>query len=233
MTTEEFKLEFNTYFNNIASNQAPGYNDFEISEFLTMAYEQIVAELYENNYSGFEKTESIRKSLDALLRRYTITDMVKQTDNKFDTNEYKCRIFNSDILYVVMEWAVIGKPVLQDSETTYPNKKTVEVIPIKYDDFLRTHKNPFRGVSKKRVIRIDSKDDTALLHSDKAYDVLEYNFEYIKKPLPIIIGNPDFADLTINGYSCGENIECELDASVHRAILLRAVQLAKAAWQSK
>jgi len=233
MTTEEFKLGFNTYFNNIASNQAPGYNDFEISEFLTMAYEQIVAELYENNYSGFEKTESVRKSLDALLRRYTITDMVRQTDNKFDTNEYKCHIIDSDILYVVMEWAVIGKPVKKGSEITYPNKKTVEVIPIKYDDFLRTHKNPFRGVSKRRVIRIDSKDDTALLHSDKAYDVLEYNFEYIKKPLPIIIGNPDFADLTINGYSCGENIECELDASVHRAILLRAVQLAKAAWQSK
>jgi len=234
MNTGEFKLEFNTYYNNVTSNQAPGYNDFEISEFLTLAYEQIVSELYENSVSGFEKTESARKSLDALLRRYTMDEVVKQDDNLFDTNEFKCHTYSDDVYRVVMEWAVIGKPVIGPNGTiVYPQQKTVEVIPIKYDDFLRTHKNPFRGVSKKRVIRVDSKDNTPILHSDKEYDVIKYSFEYIKRPLPIIIGNNDFADLTINGYSCGEDIECELDSSTHRMILLRAVQLAKAAWQSK
>ena len=235
MTTEEFRTEFNTYYNNVTSNQAPGYNDFEISEFLTLAYEQIVNELYENSYSGFEKTEEMRKSLDALLRRYTIVDMTKQTDNRFDTNEFKCKTYSDDILYVVMEWAVIGKPVIdpETNEKTYEDKRTVEVIPTKYDYFLRTYKNPFRGVSKKRAIRVDAKDNTAIIHCDKAYDVIEYNFEYLKKPLPIIIGNQDFAGLTINGYPAEVSIECELDESMHRPILLRAVQLAKSAWQSK
>jgi hypothetical protein len=242
MNTGEFKLEFNTYYNNVTSNQAPGYNDFEISEFLTLAYEQIVSELYENSVSGFEKTESARKSLDALLRQYVIRDVFKDPDNRFETNEFKCRTYRDEVLYVVMEWAVIGKPILdnngdpvlnEDDEPTYDDVHTVEVIPCKYDYFLRTYKNPFRGVSKKRALRIDSKDNTAIIHTDKDYEVIEYNFEYIKKPLPIIIGNPDFEDLTINGYHCGEDIECECDESIHRMILLRAVQLAKAAWQSK
>lgn len=229
MTNDELKLEFNTYYNNITSNQAPGVNDYEMSQFFTLAEEQIVSELYENNYIGFEKTESLRKSLDSLLRTYVIeeNDIIKQDDNLFDTNEFKCSTYYSGVLYVVMEWAKIGKT------TDHSKVKTVEVIPIKYDDFLRTHKNPFRGVSKKRVIRLDNKDDTTILHSDKGYDVLEYRFEYLKKPNPIILGNPDFEGYTINGFDCSVDVPCELDSSLHRIILLRAVQLAKAAWQSK
>ena len=176
MNTGEFKLEFNTYYNNVTSNQAPGYNDFEISEFLTLAYEQIVSELYENSVSGFEKTESARKSLDALLRQYVITDVFKDADNRFETNEFKCRTYRDEVLYVVMEWAVVGKPIYDSGTgeiTDYEDRHTVEVIPCKYDYFLRTYKNPFRGVSKKRALRIDSKDNTAIIHTDKDYDIIE------------------------------------------------------------
>ena len=236
MTNEEFKLEFNTYFNNITSNQAPGVNDYEISQFLTLAEEQIVSELYESRYSGFEKTEELRKSLDALLQQYTIDVSESDIDetNIFETKAYKLNFYYEDVLYVVMEWAKIGIPETNEQqETTYSKERTVEVIPIKYDDFLRTYKNSFRGVSKKRVIRLDASDNRVILHSPKGWDLEEYNFQFIKKPKPIIIGNSDFTGLTINGYDAGEDVECELDSSIHRPILLRAVQLAKAAWQSK
>ena len=226
MTNQEFKLEFNTYYNNVTSNKAPGYNDFEISQILTLAEEQIVAELYENAYSGFEKTENVRKSLDALLREKSFTP-TPDNDNIFPTDAYNVDISDKDdVMYIVMEWAKLRK----DFATT---GKTVEVIPIKYDDFLRTYKNPFRGVSKKRVIRLDTENNKVKLHAKSGYNIDEYHIEYIKKPDPIIIGNSDFATLTINGKPCGTDVPCELDSSVHRAILLRAVQLAKAAWQSK
>ena len=229
MTNTELKLEFNTYYNNIASDLAPGLNDFEISQFLTLAEEQIVEELYENKYSGFEKTENLRKSLDALLCRYTIplSDSDKEDVNIFDTEAYECNFLYETVMYVVMEWAKIAKHNTENAD------RTVEVIPIKYDDFLRTYKNPFRGVSKKRVIRLDQNDNSIILHAKKGWDIKEYNFEFLRKPKPIIIGNSEFTGYTINGIDAGTDVPCELDSTLHRPILLRAVQLAKAAWQSK
>lgn len=230
MTTSEFKLEFRTYYNNITSNQAPGVNDYEISQFLTLAEEQIVTEIYEGRYDGFEKSESNRRYLDALLVRWSLNPNINTSTNKFDayTKEYNGTLEKQDdptrVLFIVMEWAVIRKN----------NKsKTVDVIPIKYDDFLRTYKNPFRGVSSKRVLRLDDGNDKVQLHCDKDWSIDSYNVEFIKKPKPIIIGNDDFAGLTINGCPVETSVECELDESLHRSILLRAVQLAKAAWQSK
>lgn len=225
MTTSEFKLEFRTYYNNITSNQAPGVNDYEISQFLTLAEEQIVAELYDGRYDGFEHTESLRKSLDALLKEVKLFP-APDSKNIFETDAFDVNDLPDDLLYVVMEWASLRK----DFSTV---KKTVEVIPIKYDDFLRTYKNPFRGVSGKRILRVDTSDGKVKLHAQKGSNIDEYHIEYLRKPKPIIIGNADFEGLTINEYPAETSVECELDSSLHRSILLRAVQLAKAAWQSK
>lgn len=258
MTTGEFKLEFNTYYNNITSNQAPGVNDYEISQFLTLAQEQIVKEYYEGISAGFEKTESIRKSLNALVKekKYISTDFSEDDDDIFGIKAYLNPFnVNDNILYIVMEWAKISKESDQSSDNEEADgeeaqesddsnmdvveipSKTVEVIPIKYDDFLRTYKNPFRGITKNRVIRVDMTDNShssgSKLYVEKDYDLVEYRIKYLMKPEPIIIGNSDFSGLTINEYPANVSNECKLDSSIHRIILLRAVQLAKAAWQSK
>ena len=42
MTIKEFSDEFDTLYNNIMSNQAPGIDEYEKSVFLTRAQEEII-----------------------------------------------------------------------------------------------------------------------------------------------------------------------------------------------
>ncbi|MCI5629004.1 MAG: hypothetical protein MR840_02665 [Solobacterium sp.] len=42
MTTQEFNTEFDVLYNNIASNGAPGINEYEKSVFLTKAQNELI-----------------------------------------------------------------------------------------------------------------------------------------------------------------------------------------------
>ena len=53
MTVEDFSIEFDLLFNNIASNKAPGLNDYEKSLFLTQAQELVVRGLYSSGEQSF------------------------------------------------------------------------------------------------------------------------------------------------------------------------------------
>jgi hypothetical protein len=59
---------------------------------------------------------------------------------------------------------------------------------------------------------------------------MTYTLRYLRRPLPIIVGDID--DLKIGGksYSDVSSIGCELDPILHEDILQRAVELAKVAW---
>lgn len=58
-------------------------------------------------------------------------------------------------------------------------------------------------------------------------DSLSYKMRYIRKPKPIIL--VDLEDgLSIDGYT--KKTECEIDSELHREILQRAVELAKASY---
>ena len=52
MTREEFSTGFDTYFNNITSNQAPGLNEHEKSLFLTKAQDEITKDHFTANSKG-------------------------------------------------------------------------------------------------------------------------------------------------------------------------------------
>ena len=74
MTPQEFSSEFDILYNNIMSNKAPGLDDYEKSFFLTQAQEILVLTYYNGNNSSkdsFEKTEEVRRYLDALVTKET------------------------------------------------------------------------------------------------------------------------------------------------------------------
>ena len=76
MTTTEFSNEFDVLYNNIASNQAPGVDEYEKSVFLTKAQEEIVVALYSNkdtDLQSFEKTEELRRYLNPIVKTVTLT----------------------------------------------------------------------------------------------------------------------------------------------------------------
>ena len=67
MTNQELKNEFLISYNAIASNSAPGIDDFELSVYLTRAQLEIVKNYYDplsnRKQKGFEATEKRRRDL--------------------------------------------------------------------------------------------------------------------------------------------------------------------------
>ena len=107
---------------------------------------------------------------------------------------------------------------------------TLQVIPLKFDEYTRLMSKPFKRPLKYQAWRLINSDV-----SNKAdiivgpSDVLtKYTIRYIRRPNPIIVSDLD--GLTSEGV--GHASECELDPILHEEIVQRAVELAKAAWTS-
>lgn len=101
----------------------------------------------------------------------------------------------------------------------------VDVVPIKYDDLLRTIKNPFRGPAKRRVLRVNAGE--GVLNIVSTYNLGNYYMKYVKEPEPILLIEVP-KDL---GFAyCNETRvspqTCLLNTAIHSIILNRAVQLA-------
>ena len=234
MNTTEFSLQFDIYYNSIASNQAPPVDEYEKSVFLTNAQRDLIVDIYSGRIKvmSFESTEEARRYLAPLVVNIKYEDLVR--DENISYHPYKLfqhevqvegqsvveDYFPKDICYIVMEYANLsGDECLKDER--------IEVIPITHDELLRTLKNPFRGMTDRRVLRVDE-NNLLYLYSKK--DLKSYNIVYVKNPSPIIV-----ADLSVYGPQAtveGKQIvtECQLPEIFHREILNRAVLAAKQAY---
>lgn len=219
MTNQEFSNEFDILYNNIASNQAPGLDEYEKSVFLTSAQEMLVMEIINgNNLAGnsFEKTEEVRRYLNDIVK--TI-EMPKYTDSDIPTLTNKSTLYSipKDLWYITYETVKF-----QDTNPEVFTDSNIEVVPVTQDELSRILKNPFRKPSANRVLRLDV-DGKIELISD--YIIQSYIVRYIERLKPIILEDlPE--GLSIKGKSTETN--CELNPALHDAILARAVQLAKA-----
>lgn len=221
MTNQEFSIEFDILYNNISSNKAPGLNEYEKSVFLTKAQEDIVTELYtgrNGTQNSFEETEELRKYLNALITTSICNQHIENSPRMLTiTNKSVVFDIPEDVLFITKERCLVA-----------PDSKEVEVYPVSQDELSKILKNPFRGPSKTRVLRLEATNNIIELISDN--EIISYQIRYIRKPNPIILES--LVDgLTINGES--EEFECELDSSIHRTILERAVALALQTMYSK
>lgn len=121
--------------------------------------------------------------------------------------------------------------VLNDSSTL----DTRQVIPVSYSEYLRLMSKPFKEPLKRQAWRlisnggVSNKVEIVLTSSDLAkYTVWNYIIRYVKKPNPIVLDNFD-SEYSIEGVHV--KTQCELNEAVHDAILQRAVELAKVAWE--
>lgn len=217
MTNPEFSIEFDILYNNISSNKAPGLNEYEKSVFLTKAQEQIVTELYSGRnttYNSFEETEEQRRYLHSLITTSSLEEST-DTDDIITSNSSVYKL-PENIMFITYETAILT------------GNKEVTVYPVSQDELSKIIKNPFRGPSNNRVLRLELGNNSIEVISN--HDITKYLIRYIRKPNPIIITDLE-DDLSINGVS--EESECELDSSLHRTILDRAVALALQTMYSK
>jgi hypothetical protein len=217
MTNQEFSNEFDILYNNIASNQAPGLDEYEKSVFLTNAQEELVLELFSGKNplgDSFEKTEEVRQYLRDIvktkeLQKVADTSIIKMSD--------KSQLFRvpEDVWFTTYESVKFDDPNIKCSTLD------TEVVPVTQDEFSRVNKNPFRGPSNTRVLRLNIQDIVELISN---YNISSYSIRYVCRLSPIVLEDlPE--GLSIKGET--KETQCKLNPAIHEAILERAVQLAK------
>lgn len=124
------------------------------------------------------------------------------------------------------------------AETIDCGRTTVDVTPSTHDFLLRDLKNPFKGPSLHRAIRVSLQlpSDTQASYSEILSNNVQdtYHIRYVRRPRPIILEDLYSYGLTIDGekfqsdYNYGnlEHQACELNPVTHRLILDLAVKKA-------
>lgn len=227
MTNPEFSDKFTVLLDSYGTSSAFGkaapegrivLNEYEKSLFLTMAQDEIVSDLYNGHNSlgeSFEGNEELRRYLEPL-----ITTRVCEVSEREDSHITPGSVFYrlpGNVAFLVYEQVTVGNGSCAKEQT-----RILDVVPVLHDEYERIRKNPFRGPTERRVLRIDSGKHTVELVSK--YPILEYKVRYVRQPSPIIL-----EDLSCTGVSIKGEVmesECILNPILHDHILKRAVQLA-------
>lgn len=220
MNNKEFSNEFDILYNNLMSNNAAPLNEYEKSVLLTQSQESIVIDIYNGRFNGesFENTEEVTEYISNLVKEVTLSDKI---ENEAHKNSIFFRL-PEDLWFITYE-----SVNLSDESLGCANNKDVIVVPVSQDNFHNVSRSPFRGPNDRRVLRLTIGTKAELVSK---YNIKSYTVRYLSRPDPIIL-----EDLTGYGVSINNETrvtECKLNPVIHRAILNRAVSLAKAIWSS-
>lgn len=237
MTTAEFSVEFDTLYNNLTSNQAPGVDEYEKSLFLTMAQEELIKNYFNPKSNklqeGFDGSEKRQMDFSELIRVSDITGDTPDPDTYISIDP-RAQLFLLPVdLFIVTNEQVS----LNEGSLTYP----VTVVPINYREYDRLMSKPYKEPLKRQCWRFMQSNSTLPVAANGQQIVSEiisktgtvvdaYRIRYVKKPQPIILADLTSWNLSINGIT--EETDCELNPIIHREILNRAVELAKAHYEA-
>lgn len=224
MNHTEFSNEFDVLYNNIMSNAAPGLNEYEKSVFLTKGQEEIVKNHF--NPKGNKYGEGLD---DSPKRQIDFSELIKVAKGTLSSSspltfDKRAEVYDlpSDLFIII-------------NEAVTTNIGVKQIVPISYAEYTRLMSRPYKEPLKYqawRIISTSSVNISAEIIVNSNETISEYLLRYIKRPAPIITTNltSEYGDLTINGI--GTISECELNPIIHPEILQRAVELAKAAYES-
>jgi hypothetical protein len=215
-TSEDWSLQFDLLYNNISSNQAPGLTEYEKSVFLTQAQEAVILDLYKGTLGdSFETTEEVTRYLSSLVKiNYPDDDDVKVLQVTKEGMNMSAYILPEDVWFITYQSGRIK---------VGENTRDVIVVPSRQDSLYKDLNNPFKGPNKNKILAI-SEEGSIILYSK--YPINTFYIKYLKRPNPIVLED---SELEINGIS---EFNVEIPESLHNQVLIRAVQMAKAVWQS-
>ena len=146
MNLQEFSNEFDVLYNNIMSNQAPGLDEYEKSVFLTKAQNELVKEYFNpkgNKYQeGFDGSKKRQMDFSSLLEVAQLPEL-KEAVQKFDSRSFAFG-------YPEKAWIPINESIEEESSP----RKTFQVVPLSYDEYLRLMSKPYKYPLKNQVWRL-------------------------------------------------------------------------------
>lgn len=248
----EWEVGFDTYYNNITSNQAAGLNIHEKSLFLTRAEYEIVSNYAiaqsKGNTTGVGLDDSAKRQADfsSLMATAKAGPLQIQISSPYQRFDGRSSLYNmtKDAEGHKLDLFVITN----ETFTPQGSDKVLQIVPLTHEEYTRLMSKPFKRPIKGQAWRLN----TGVYFGQKVIEVIagpgtdngggDYIIRYLRRPKPIILGDLD--GLSIDGYiwggdttpvSPGANMiygdnPCEIDESLHEAILQRAVELAKISW---
>jgi len=238
MDYQEFSWRFDTLYNNITSNQAPGLSEAEKSMFLTKGEDEIT-----KNYFN-PKSNKLQEGFDGSQKRQIDFSSITSTStiSEFSTALFDTRSNSKSAVLPTDLWMVVNEKVLVTRNSAENTELVVK--PISFEEYDRFMSKPFKRPLRDQAWRLinNGSSNKADLIVGPGDIITSYKLRYVRRPKPIIIGDLD--GLTINGYTWGGAVTpdspdatkvygdncCELDQILHEEILQRAVELAKIAW---
>ncbi len=217
MNNAEFSNEFDTLLNSYNTAESSiELDEYEKSVLLTKAQEDLIISIYTGKTPTgdfFENTEEIRRSLSNLVLT-SIIDNKEEGINGLAENSVFYKL-PDNLWFITYEGVILG-----GENAGCHNGKPADVVPIKQDEYHKTIRNPFRGPSYRRALRLDYGKGIVEIISD--YEITKYIVKYLSKPSPIVLVH--LGSLSIDGTN--KETECKLNSALHRVILERAVRLA-------
>lgn len=248
MTVEEFSDQFDILYNNITSNQAPGLDEYEKSIFLTRAQEDIVKGYFDpllnKTQQGFDGNERRQIDFSMLIK----SAVVEPEDSTFDmdTEGFDRRAYIIP-LYETKEDGnkePILSPVLlflNEKLRVNRNGKEIDltVSPMSFTGYNILMDKPYKRPTKWQAWRLldnkENADNTGESFISNLYIIpgandnpIRYSCRYLKRPNPIILEDLSEEGPSIDGERSA--MTSELDPILHKEIVQRAVELAKAVY---
>ena len=230
MTLQEFNTNFDLLYNNIASNQAPGLDEYEKSVFLTNAQLELVKNYF--NPKGNKYQEGFDQSPKRQLDFSTITDLLVYSPTNALSNVTKFNEdsivfpYNDNFLFIIQVLATV-------TDSVTGRDKNVNIRSITNVEYMMAMNKPYKYPFKHEGWRIIHNTGVRKLELLLSYGdrLISYKIRYIKRPTPIILTDLSSLGLTIDGISTPT--DCILDESMHAEIVQRAVELAKMSYDSQ
>lgn len=249
MTIEEFSNGFDVLASSylveggftVSDSSLYAFNEYEKSLFLTQAQKQYVLSMYNGkNTSGdtFEGTEEIRRYLHNLVAEYSTDEPLDPAvqKNYLEKDYYGMSGSFVSTMFKLPEdiWFITYEAIETKADDTKAKcdggvSIVQDVIPVTQDEFHRIKRNPFRGPSYHRALRLDLSDTdinpNGVVEIISKYPAGSYYVRYIKKLEPIIL--VDLPDGLSIDHENKVN-ECKLHEATHHTILELAVRIALA-----
>jgi hypothetical protein len=149
MTTQEFSNEFDVLYNNVASNQAPGLDEYEKSVFLTKAQDEVLKAYFNprlnKTVEGFDGNQK---------RQYDFSTLVR-VSNLYNVNKVATRIEDTAKIDRRSQVFVFPKDYfLSVNEIIFDGKNQFAVTPLIYSEYQRLMLKPYAYPVKKEVWRM-------------------------------------------------------------------------------
>ena len=226
MTPEEFSSAFDTLTNSFASQPSFGetagrqdlvFDEYEKSLFLTRFQEELVVSLYTGrnpSLQSFEETEELRRYLSDLIVEAELSPSSSLSGKSLGVDsDVKGFKLPSDLWFITYESALV-------TDGKCSGSTTLEVVPVRQDEYHRIRKNPFRGTNDRRALRLDLSDGQVEIVSK--YGVTSYYVRYLHRLKPIILAPLDDQRIENEHEVSG----CELPEYLHQRVLEGAVRMA-------